>query len=141
MKSPLLLGVRDYIRSGKQFAAFVSVTTGDDRIPGMKRALFNLSQMDPQEQTAALTDDPEPLVSFVADKVRVAAENIISTLAAMKAERPKFHEDDLTGLLRMPLAASVRFLEWNIVDQSPGGYSPKEILASAILPYSVTAGP
>jgi len=117
--------VREYIRSGKHFAAFVSVTTGDDRIPRMKMALFNLSQMDPQEQTAALMDDPEPFVSFVVDQVRAAAESVISALAAMKAEKPKFHEDDLTGLMRMPLAAGVRILRWTVAEQPPGGYSPR----------------
>ena len=83
--------------------------------------------MDPQEQSAVLVDDPdpEPVVSFVVDQVRTAAESVISTLAAMKAAKPKFHEDDLTGLMRMPLAASVRFLRWTVADQPPGGYSPQ----------------
>jgi hypothetical protein len=124
-ETTLLRAVREYIRSGKHFAAFVSVTTGDDRIPRMKMALFNLSQMDPQEQTAALMDDPEPFVSFVVDQVRAAAESVISALAAMKAEKPKFHEDDLTGLMRMPLAAGVRILRWTVAEQPPGGYSPR----------------
>jgi hypothetical protein len=57
--------------------------------------------------------------------VRTAAESTISALAAMKADMPKFHEDDLTGLLRMPLAAGVRFLRWTVPEQSPGGYSPR----------------
>jgi hypothetical protein len=91
----------------------------------MKEVLFNLFQMDPQEQTAALMDDPEPFVSFVVDQVRMAAESVISTLAAMKAAKPEFHEDDLTGFMRMPLAAGVRLLQWAVVDQSPGGYSPR----------------
>ncbi len=91
----------------------------------MKVALFDLSQLDPQEQTAALTDDPEPFVSYVVDQVRAAAESVISALAAMKAQKPKFHEDDLTGLMRMPLAAGVRFLRWTVAEQPPGGYSPR----------------
>jgi hypothetical protein len=124
-ETSLLRAVREYIRSGKKFAAVVSITTGDDRIPSMKVALFNFFQMDPQEQTAALLDDPDPFVSFVVDQVRMAAESVISTLAAMKAAKPKFHEDDLTGLMRMPLAAGVRLLRWTVVDQSPGGYSPQ----------------
>ena len=124
-ETSLLRAVREYIRSGKQFATFVSVTSGGDQIPRMKVALFNLSQMDPQEQTAALTDDPEPFVSYVVDQVRVAAESVISALAAMKAQKPKFHEDDLTGLIRMPLAAGVRFLQWTVAEQPPGGYSPR----------------
>jgi hypothetical protein len=70
-------------------------------------------------------DDPEPFVSFVVDQVRVAAESVISALAAMKAEKPKFHEDDLTGLMRVPLAAGVRFLRWTVAEQPPGGYSPR----------------
>jgi hypothetical protein len=124
-ETSLLVAVREYIRSGKQFAAFVSVTTGEDRIPRMKLALFNLSQMDPQEQTATLTDDPEPFVSYIVDQVRTAAESVISALAAMKTEKPRFHEDDLTGLVRMPLAAGVRFLRWTVAEQPPGGFSPR----------------
>jgi hypothetical protein len=121
----LLRAAREYIRSGRHFAVYISVSMGDDRIPRMKAALFSLAQLDPQEQTAALMDDPEPFVSFVVDQVRMAAESVNSALATMKAEKPKFHEDDLTGLIRMPLAAGVRFLRWTVAEQSPGGYSPR----------------
>jgi hypothetical protein len=88
-ETTLLRAVREHIRSGKHFAAYVSVTAGDDRIPRMKTALFNLSQLDPQEQTAALMDDPEPFVSFVVDQVRMAAESVNSALATMKVEKPE----------------------------------------------------
>ena len=49
----LLRAVREYIRSGKQFATFVSVTTDGDRIRRTREVLLNLPEMDPQEQTAA----------------------------------------------------------------------------------------
>ena len=120
----LLLDVREYIRSGKQFMAAVSVASNDSRVPSVKMALFNLYQMNPEEQTAALLDVSEPLLDFTVRQVRMAGDSVISTLAAMKAEKPNFHEDDITGFLRMPLAAGVPFLGWTIPDQSPGGYSP-----------------
>jgi hypothetical protein len=125
-ETTLLRAVREYIRSGKQFAAVVSVTTGEEGKRQTREALFKLFEMDPQDQTAILAvDDSEPFVSFIVDQVRLAAESVISALAAMKAKKPRFHEDDLTGLVRMPLAAGIRFLRWTVAEQPPGGYSPE----------------
>ena len=119
-----LLGVREYIRSGTQFATSISLIAADDRVQRTKIAYFNLLSMDPQEQAAIVVEDAEPFVSFIVRQVRSAAESVISALAAMKVTLPRYYEDDLTGLMRMPLSASVRFLQWDIAEQAPGGYSP-----------------
>jgi hypothetical protein len=124
-ETTLLRVAREYIRSGTHFAALVSVTTGDERINRIRETLFNLSQMDAQEQTAVLVDASEPFTSFIVDQVRGAAENVIAVLGAMRVRMPDLYEDDISGLVRLPLAASVRYLGWTVVDQSPGGYSAK----------------
>jgi hypothetical protein len=105
----ILKEAREHIKSGTHFAAPVGVTTSDDRIPRIRDALFDLSKSDPYEQAAILESASEPFVAFVVGKVRAAAENVISLATAIKALNTNLHEDDLTGLLRMPLAAGLRF--------------------------------
>jgi hypothetical protein len=120
---------REHIKSGRRFAALVSVTTDDNPIRRIKSALFDLGQLDHYRQAEVLgvelVERSEPFNSLVIDQVRTAAENVISLLTAMNEPKPDFREDDLTGLVRMPLAASVRFLGWTVIDQSPGGFSRK----------------
>jgi hypothetical protein len=57
--------------------------------------------------------------------VRAAAESVISLVSLTKFAKTGLYENEITALIRMPLAASVRLLRWTVPYLSPGGYSAR----------------
>jgi hypothetical protein len=122
----ILKEAREHIKSGKHFAADVSLATDDKLTPlQIKGVLFDLSRMDHHRQAAILIEASEPLESLVIEHVRAAGEDVASLVPLTRFAKSNLYEDEITALLRMPLAASVRFLRWTVTYQSPGGYSAK----------------
>jgi len=124
-ETKILREARAHIKSGKHFAAVVSVATDDNPIRRIKVALFDLSQMDHHRQAEVLAQTSDPFESVVIERVRAAAENVTSLVPLTRFAKTDLYEDEITALIRMPLAASVRFLGWTVTYQSPGGYSAK----------------
>jgi hypothetical protein len=124
-ETKILKEAREHIKSGKHFAAVVSLATEDNPIRRIKIALFDLSQMDHHRQAEVLVETSEPFESLVIEHVRAAAENVTSLVSLTQFAKTDLYEDDLTALIRMPLAASVRFLGWTVTYQPPGGYSAR----------------
>jgi hypothetical protein len=77
-ETKILMEAREHIKSGKHFAGVVSVATNENPIRRIKRALFDLSQMDHYRQAEVLAETSEPFESVVIEHVRVAAENVTS---------------------------------------------------------------
>jgi hypothetical protein len=124
-ETKILREAREYIKSGKHFAAVVSLATDDNPTRRIKAALFDLSQMDHHRQAEVLAETSEPFESLVIEHVRAAAENVTSLVPLTRFAKTDLYEDEITALIRMQLAASVRFLKWTVSYQSPGGYSAR----------------
>jgi hypothetical protein len=124
-ETTILREARDYIKNGKHFAAVVSLATDDKPILRIKAALFDLSQLDHHRQAEVLVEASEPFELLVTEQVRAAAESVTSLISLTKIAKTNLYENEISALLRMPLAASIRFLGWTVSYLSPGGYSAK----------------
>jgi hypothetical protein len=124
-ETKILREAREYIKSGKHFAAVVSLATDDKPISRIRTALFDLSQLDHHRQAEVLVEASEPFESLVIKHVRAAAESVMSLVSLTKFAKTDLYENEITALIRMPLAASIRFLGWTVPYLSPGGYSAR----------------
>ncbi len=124
-ETKILKEAREHIKSGKHFAAVISLATNDNPARQIKAALFDLSQMNHHRQAEVLIEASEPFETLVIDHVRAAAESVTSLVSLTQFAKTALYEDEITALLRMPLNGSVRFLGWTVTYQSPGGYSAR----------------
>lgn len=116
---------REYVKTGKQFAAFVGMATDDRPILRIKAALFDLFQLDHHRRAEVLFEASEPFELLMTEHVRTAAESVTSLVSLTKFAKAELYENEITALVRIALAASVRFLGWTVPYLSPGGYSER----------------
>jgi tetratricopeptide (TPR) repeat protein len=109
-----------HVQNGTPFSYSANISAGDDPLPRIKEALWDLSQMDPVRQAEVFQRPPEPFDSFVISHVRSAAESLTS-LVPMMADG----EDNTSALFRELLVARLLPVGWSVPDQPKGGFSAK----------------
>jgi hypothetical protein len=124
-ETAVLRSARAHIQSGKPFAASASISSDDDPLSRIKKALGYLSQIDHIRQAEALRPPPEPFDAFVIGHVRSAAASVAALVPMMKGLEIDSCEDDLSAFIRELLAARLQFLAWSVPDQSKGGFTAK----------------
>lgn len=121
--SAILSAARAHIESGQAFAAVAIVSTNEDPIPRIQRALWELSQLDPIQQANALRSAPNGFFTFVTDQVRYAAASLTGLVPMMQSISLEGREDDLNALIGQLLASRIHFLNWVVPDQTRGGFT------------------
>jgi hypothetical protein len=122
----VLRAAREYIGSGTPFDSVAVVSSVEDPLPRVKRAISELKQMDSTRQAEVLMPQPEPFDALVVEYVRSAAASVVALVPMMKNVTIDSCEDDLTALIRELLVARLHFLGWSLADQSKAGFTAKE---------------
>ena len=122
-ETAILSAARAHIESGRGFATVAIVSTNDDPIPRIQRALWELSQLDPIQQANVLRSPPDGFFSFVTDQVRYAAASLTGLVPMMRSISLEGREDDLNALIGQLLASRIHFLNWVVPDQTLGGFT------------------
>ena len=123
--SDLLRAAREHIMSGEPFSVNVNISSDDNPVPRTKAALFDLKQMNPDQQAEVLMAQPAPFNVFVSNHVRSASASVTALVPMMKHVVVDSSEDDLSALIRELLTQSLEFLGWSVSDQSKGGHTAK----------------
>ena len=124
--SDLVRAAREHVESGKAFFANASILSTDNPVPRAKVALFDLKQMNPEQQADVLMAQAGHFSVFVTDQVRSAAASVTSLVPMMRNMVIDTVEDDVSALIRELLTHSLQFLDWTVSDQSKGGHTAKE---------------
>lgn len=122
-ESAVLTAALAYIQTNKPFIATPNTTIENDRLEQIKRAFWDLMQMDHERQAEVFSPPPNAFPSFVIDQVRFAAASLTSLVPMLGTDNVP-REDDLNSIIRELLTARFHFLKWAVPDQSLGGYSP-----------------
>ena len=123
--SDLVRSAREHVESGRVFFTNVNILSTDNPIPRTKAALFDLKQMNPEQQANVLMPQAGNFSVFVTDQVRSAAASVTSLVPMMSNMVIDKTEDDVSALIRELLTHSMQFLSWTVSDQSKGGHTAK----------------
>jgi tetratricopeptide (TPR) repeat protein len=123
-KSDFTKDIREYIRTGKQFATVGEwVLFERDIVKSTRSAWLELPMLDPEQQAMVLTAPGGTLESFIVGQVRLAAASLSSLAPMIKEMKLDSREEDLNSLFRQLLLNRLDFVKWSISDESRGGYS------------------
>jgi hypothetical protein len=124
-RSDVLHAARAQIQSGQSFAGAASTSSEGDSVQRVKAALFDLRQMDPEQQATVLRPQPGNLSDFVTGQVRSAAASVLALVPMIDKEN-KLSEDDVSAFMREFLTPRFDMLGWSVPDQSKSGFTAKE---------------
>lgn len=116
---------RAYLIQGQSASMPLQVVNLDSSVANIKQALWSMHQMDPVQQAELWSAPPTAFVTFVTDQVRRVAASIVGLVPMMKEMKLDSCEDDVNAVVRQLLASRLAFLNWEVSDQSKGGYTAK----------------
>ena len=122
----VLCAARKHIQQNKSLPVIPNYSQGDDQVCHVKAALFDLKQMEPNQQARVLQPLSQSFEEFVIDIVRLTGASVMSLVPMMKGITIDSSEDDLSALIREFLVARVSHFAWSVSDQSKGGFTAKE---------------
>ena len=122
-ETDVLCTARDLVRSTPYGGVVISLSS-DDVVSRVKKALFDLKQMDHVDQAKVLV--PSGLADeHVISHVRSAAASITELVPMMRKVGIDSREDDLNAFLKELLTQRLELLGWSVGDQSKGGYTKR----------------
>ena len=116
---------RAYLMQGQPASMSPQVMTLDSSLAGIKQALWSMHRMDPIQQAELWSGPPASFVKFVTDEIRHVAASIVGLVPMMRDMKLDSCEDDINAVVRQLLSSRLAFLNWEVSDQSQGGYTGK----------------
>ena len=121
-RSGLLSGIRENIDGHRPFRTAPALSLDDNPVPGLRQAYENILRLGHAEQAEVL-EARGRLDLFLLEHVRGACASLVALVPMMRNLGVLRREDDINSMLTQILLSRLLHVQWEVSDQSRGGYS------------------